>query len=147
MKPVPPHRRAAVPYLIVKGAQAAIQFYKNAFGATEQVRLDQPDGRIGHAELSIDEAQFMLADEFSELVSRGPQPLSSSPVAIHVYVEDVDALVKRAQAVGATVPRPPEDQFFGDRTAEVRDPFGHRWFFATVLEEIGYEEMKRRAQQ
>jgi PhnB protein len=145
MTPIPAERRGVVPYLIVKEARAALDFYARAFGAQELLRLDEPDGRIGHAELRLGGADLMLADEFPERGILGPVTLGGSPVMLHLYVEDVDALVARASAAGAEVKRPPTDQFYGDRSAELRCPFGHRWLFATRLEEVSPEEMKRRA--
>jgi PhnB protein len=145
MKPIPADSQGVVPYLIVKGGHAAIDFYVRAFGATEALRLDQPDGRLGHAELRIGNAQLMLADEFPEREILGPRTLGGTPVMLQVYVEDVDALVARATAAGAELRRPPTDQFYGDRSAELRCPFGHRWVFATRIEDVSPDEMKRRA--
>jgi PhnB protein len=136
--------KSAVPYLSVRGAAQAIEFYKKAFGAVEVVRLPEPGGRLGHAEIIVAGARIMLADEYPELGFVGPQALGGSPVAIQIDVEDVDALVARAQAAGATVLKPPTDEFYGDRAAKLRDPFGHEWSFETRLEEMSPEEMRRR---
>ncbi|HTS53079.1 MAG TPA: VOC family protein [Burkholderiales bacterium] len=144
-KPIPDDYRAATPYLCVKGAAKAIDFYVRAFGAKEQMRMQQPDGRIGHAEVRIGAAPIMLADEFPDMEFRSPQSLGGSPVNILVYVEDVDALVKRAVAAGATVTRPVADQFYGDRLGSLKDPFGHSWSFATRIENLSAEEIRRRA--
>jgi len=142
---IPAGYQGATPYLSIKGAARAIEFYKRAFNATERMRLEQPDGRIGHAELTIGGALIMLADEFPEMNFRSPQTLGGSPVTIHIYVEDVDALGRQAAAAGATVLRPVQDQFYGDRTGQFEDPFGHRWSFATHIEDVSPEEMKKRA--
>lgn len=144
-KSIPDDYRAATPYLCVKGAAKAIDFYVRAFGAKEHMRMQQPDGRIGHAEVRIGAAPIMLADEFSEMEFRSPQSLGGSPVNILVYVEDVDALVKRAVAAGATLTRPVADQFYGDRLGSLKDPFGHSWPFATRIENLSAEEIFRRA--
>jgi PhnB protein len=118
-KPIPDEYRAATPYLCVKGAAKALDFYARAFGAREHMRMQQPDGRIGHAEVRIGAAPIMLADEFPEIGFRSPESLGGSPVNILVYVEDVDALVKQAVAAGATLMRPVADQFYGDRLGQV----------------------------
>ncbi len=143
-KPIPEGHEAATPHLIIKDAARAIDFYKQAFGATEVMRLSEPSGKIGHAELRIGPALIMLADEYPEYDIRGPEALGGSPVAIHLYVEDVDAVVQRAEAAGATVLQPVKDQFYGDRSGKLRDPFGHVWMFATCLEVLSPEEMQRR---
>jgi len=143
--PIPEGREAAVPYLIVKDAARAIDFYKQAFGATEVMRFTQPQGKIGHAEIKIGQALIMLADEFPELGVRGPESYGGSPVTIHLYVADVDALADRAIEAGAKLLRPVEDQFYGDRGGRLGDPFGHVWWFATHKEDVSPEEMKKRA--
>src|SRR5690348_9975132 len=122
-KPIPPGFEGAVPYLCCKGAARAIEFYKQAFGATEVMRLAEPSGRIGHAEIKIGAALIMLADEYPEMDVRSPQSLGGSPVTIHLYVDDVDALAQRATAAGAKVLRPVDDQFYGDRSGRLSDPF------------------------
>jgi PhnB protein len=144
VKPIPDGYEGAIPYLSCRGAARALDFYKQAFGATELSRVAQPDGRVGHAEIKIGRAVIMLADEFPEMNFVGPQALGGSPVGIHVYVEDVDALVRRAVAAGAKLTRPVADQFYGDRSATLEDPFGHRWFFATHIEDVAPEELRRR---
>src|SRR4051812_20378147 len=126
-RPIPEGYHTATPYLIVKGAAAAIDFYKKAFGATELMRLADPGGRVGHAEVKIGDSPIMLADEFPEMGSRSPQTLGGSPVGIALYVEDADAVFNAAVAAGAKVKRPMADQFYGDRTGTVEDPFGHVW--------------------
>jgi len=143
-KAAPEVRATATPYLSVRGAAEAIEFYKRAFGATEVTRLVQPDGRIGHAEINIDGAKIMLADEFPEIGFSSPESLGGSPVHIHLDVSDVDALARRAVAAGATVVRPVEDQFYGDRSGQFRDPFGYTWAISTHKETLTTEEMQHR---
>jgi PhnB protein len=144
-KPIPEGRECAIPYLIVNDAARAIDFYKQAFGAAEVMRFTDPQGKIGHAEIRIGEALVMLADEFPELDVRSPQSYGGSPVTIHLYVEDVDAVAERALDAGAKLLRPVEDQFYGDRGGKFGDPFGHVWWFATHKEDVSPEEMKKRA--
>jgi len=131
--------------LIIKGSARAIEFYKKAFGATELMRMAQPDGRIGHAEIRIGNSPIMLADEVPEMGHRSPQSLGGSPVSILLYVEDVDALFNQAVSAGAKVQKPVQDQFYGDRIGGVTDPFGHVWYIATHKEEVSPEEMRKRA--
>ena len=145
VRPIPEGYEQVTPYLIINGAARAIEFYKQAFGATEVLRLAQPDGRVGHAEIRIRRAPIMLADEFPEMGLRAPHALGGSPVTMHLYVEDVDALAARAVAAGATVKRPLQDQFYGDRSVTLEDPFGHVWSFATHTEDVSPEEMRKRA--
>ena len=145
VKAIPDDYPHATPYLSIRGAAKALEFYKQAFGAVEIMRLAQPDGRIGHAEIRIGKAPIMLADEFPEMDFRGPQSLGGTPVTIHLYVEDVDATVKRAVAAGATLQAPVKDEFYGDRSGRLIDPFGHRWNFATHKEDVSPEEMSKRA--
>jgi PhnB protein len=145
VKPIPEGYHTATPYLIIKDAARAIEFYKKAFGATELMRMAQPDGRIGHAEIRIGDSPIMLADEFPEMGHRSPQSLGGSPVSILLYVEDVDALFNQAVSAGAKVERPVQDQFYGDRIGGVTDPFGHVWYIATHKEEVSPEEMRKRA--
>jgi PhnB protein len=144
VRPIPEGYEQAIPYLSVGGAARAIEFYARAFGATERLRLAMPDGRIGHAEIRIGRAAIMLADEFPEMGFRAPRTLGGSPVTIHLYVEDVDALAARAVAAGATVKRPVQDQFYGDRSVTLEDPFGHVWSFATRKEDVPPEELRTR---
>jgi len=145
VKPIPDQYRGATPYLSVKGAAKALEFYKKAFGATEVMRMAQPDGRIGHAEIKIGDALVMMADEFPEMGFKSPQSLGGSPVTIHFYVEDVDAVFKRALSAGAEERRPVADQFYGDRSGQLVDPFGHVWSIATHKEDVSPEEMQKRA--
>jgi PhnB protein len=142
---IPEFRSAATPYLSVRGAVEAIEFYKKAFGATEELRLMQPDGRVGHAEINIGGARIMLADEFPEIDFRSPESLGGSPVLIHLDVEDVDAVADRAIAAGATVVRPVADQFYGDRSGQLRDPFGYTWVVATRKEALSLDEIRHRS--
>jgi PhnB protein len=137
-------RTTVTPYLSVRNAPAAIEFYQKAFGATEVTRLVQPDGRIGHAEINIDGARIMLADEFPEMGFRSPESLGGSPLHIHLDVADVDAVARRAIAAGIKVVRPVEDQFYGDRSGQVQDPFGYTWTISTHKETLTTEEMQRR---
>jgi PhnB protein len=144
-KPIPDGYHTATPYLIVKGAAQAIEFYKKAFGATESLRMAQPGGKVGHAEIRKGDSTIMLADEAPEVEARSPQTIGGSPVSILLYVEDVDAVFARAVAAGAVVQRPVADQFYGDRTGGVKDPFGHVWYIATHVEDVSPEEMRKRA--
>lgn len=144
VKAIPEGLESATPFLSIKDAARAIDFYKEAFGATEIFRLTEPSGRLGHAEILIGKARISLADEYPEYNVVGPQSLGGSPVVIQLYVEDVDAVVARAVAAGATVLQPVSDQFYGDRSGKVKDPFGHVWIFATRKEEVSPEEMQRR---
>jgi PhnB protein len=145
VKPIPDGYHAVTPYLVVDGAVAAIEFYKKAFGATEVMRFDAPGGKVGHAELQIGDSRIMLADEHPEMGARGPQSFGGSPISILLYMVDVDAVVARAIAAGATLHRAVADQFYGDRSGGVKDPFGHIWFVATHIEDVSLEEMQKRA--
>lgn len=144
VKPVPDGYHTVTPYLTVQNAAEAIEFYKKAFGASEIYRLAEPGGRIGHAEIQIGDTKVMLSDEYPEMEVRSPQTLGGSAVGLHIYIEDVDSLFNRAIAAGAVVVRPVKDQFFGERSGKLVDPFGHFWFIATQIEEITPEEIKRR---
>ena len=143
-KPVPDEKHALSPYLIVDGAAKAIEFYAAVFGAKELFRLSDPSGKIGHAELQIGACRFMLADEYPDFGALGPITVGGSPVSIHLYVEDVDLIVSRATTAGATLLRPIEDEFFGDRVGLVTDPFGHKWHLATRKEDVSPEDMQKR---
>jgi PhnB protein len=132
------------PYLVVDGAAEAIAFYTHAFGAKETMRLAEPSGRIGHAEITIGKALVMLADEFPEMNIRGPRALGGSPVTLHLQVDDVDAVAARAVDAGATVVFPVKDQFYGERSGRFTDPFGHVWVLSTHIEDVSPEEMQRR---
>jgi PhnB protein len=145
VKLVPEGYHTVTPYLIFDGAGGAIEFYKRALGASEVLRLDDPSGRIHHAEIKIGDSCIMLADEHPELQALSPKTIGGSPVSLHVYVEDVDAAVDRAVKAGAKLVRPVADQFYGDRTGGVEDPFGYRWFIATHKEDLTIDEIRRRA--
>ncbi len=145
VKPIPEGYHTATPYLIIKGAADAIEFYKKAFGATELMRMSSPGGKIGHAEIKIGDSVIMLADEAPEMNARSPQSFGGSPISILLYVEDVDAVFNRAVAAGAKVERPVTDQFYGDRIGGLTDPFGHAWYISTHKEDVSPEEMKKRA--
>jgi PhnB protein len=145
VKPIPDGYPQVMPYLIVDGGDAAIRFYTEVLGAKERMRMGGPDGKVGHAELEIGSAVIMLADEHPEMGARGPKTIGGSPVLIHAYVEDVDAVFDAAVAAGADALRPVEDKFYGDRGGEFEDPFGHRWSVATHVEDVPPEEMEQRA--
>jgi PhnB protein len=146
VKPIPEGERAATPYLIVSNAAEMLDFYKKVFGAIETMRLKQPDGRIGHAQMTINGASIMLSDEFPDMGFLSPKSLGGarSPVSIHLYFENVDDVYKKALAAGATSLREPADQFYGDRNAQVRDPSGHCWDISMRIEEVSPEEMGKR---
>ena len=135
---------AAIPYLMIRGAGDAIEFYKKAFGAEEIMRFSGPNGTIGHAEIRIEGAPVFMADEGPGTGLQGPQQLGGTPVSVCVYVDDVDAVAKRAEAAGAKVVRPVADQFYGERSVTLQDPFGHIWHFSTVKETLSVEEMMKR---
>ena len=144
---IPEGYHTVTPYLIVRGAAQALEFYRKAFNAKELYRLPMPDGKVGHAELRIGDSQVMLADEMPEMSIRGPQSLGGSPVGMCLYVEDCDALFNQAVSAGAKVERPLADQFYGDRSGTVIDPYGHKWTIATHKEDVTPEEMQRRMAQ
>jgi PhnB protein len=144
VKPIPDGYHTVTAYLIIKDAAGAIEFYKKAFGAIELMRHPGPGGRVMHAELRIGDSPIMLADEVPEMGAKGPQAYGGSPVSLVLYVENVDALAAQAEAAGARVLRPLQDQFYGDRTATFLDPFGHTWTIATHKEDVSPEEMQRR---
>ena len=144
VKSIPEGFHALTPYLVVDGAARAIEFYKEAFGAQEVMRMDAPDGKVGHAELKVGDSIFMLADECTDSSQRAPQSLGGTSVGLMIYVEDVDAVVERAVSAGAKLERPVKDQFYGDRTGGVVDPFGHSWYVATHVEDVSPEELQRR---
>lgn len=149
VKPIPDAYPQVSPYLCVDGADAAIRFYSDVFGATERMRMGgapgDPADKVGHAELQIGDGLIMLADEFPEMGAVGPKTVGGTPVTISVYVEDVDAVFARALAAGATELRAVEDQFYGDRSGQFEDPFGHRWSVSTHVEDVPPDEMARRA--
>jgi PhnB protein len=142
---IPDGYHTATPYLIVGGAARALDFYKQAFGATELMRFDAPDGKIGHAEIKIGNSRIMLADEHPEMDARSPQTIGGTPVGLMLYLEDCDAVTARAVSLGAKVLKPVQDQFYGDRSGAILDPFGHKWFLATHREDVSPEELQKRA--
>ena len=144
VKPIPDGFHTATPYMIVKDATNALDFYKRAFAAVELYRLTAPDGHIGHAEFLIGNSRFMIADESPSFGALAPQTLGGSPIKIHLSVEDVDAFVKKAVAEGATILRPVKNEFHGNRGGMLADPFGHSWFVATQIEELDPAEMQKR---
>jgi PhnB protein len=141
VKPIPEGYHSITPYLCIKDAAKALDFYKEAFGAQELFRMAQPDGRIGHAEIQIGDSRLMIADECPDMEFRSPQTYGGSPVGIHLYVEDVDATVNMALVAGAKLVKQVNDQFYGDRNGTVEDPFGHRWFISTHIEDLSQEEI------
>jgi PhnB protein len=147
VKPIPDGYSVVAPYLIIRGAARALEFYKQALGAVERLRLDMPGGKIGHAEIQFGPSLIMLADEMPEMGYRSPEAFGGSPVSLHLYVEDTDAVVARAVAHGAKLLRPVQNQFYGDRSGTFSDPFGHIWTVATHVEDVTHEEIQRRAAQ
>ena len=145
VKAIPDGYPRVMPYLSVDGASDAIEFYKTVFGAEEQVRMDAPGGKIGHAEIGIGDSKVMLADTFPDMGGKSPKDVGGSPVTIMVYVEDVDACYQRALDGGATAERKVEDQFYGDRAGTFEDPWGHKWHVASHVEDVPPEEMEKRA--
>jgi len=145
IKPIPKGYHAVTPYLSVQAAASAIAFYKKAFGAKEIMRLPGPGGTIGHAEIQIGDSRIMLADEFPEMNFRSPRSVGGTPVNIHLYVQDADKVAKKAAAAGAKLLRPVADQFYGDRSGSLEDPFGHVWHVATHVEDIPMKVLKKRA--
>jgi PhnB protein len=145
VKPIPDGYHTVTPYLAVDDAAAAIEYYKKAFGAKERFRVDAPGGKIGHAELEIGDSLVMLSDPFPQGSTKPPKELGGTSVSIFMYVEDVDAVVKRAVDAGATVTMEVADQFWGDRFGSVQDPFGHLWSIATHVEDVPPEEMAERS--
>jgi len=144
VKPIPEGYHTVTPYLIVKDAARALEFYKKIFSAKELMRFDMPDGRLGHAEIRIGDSIIMLADEFPEMGHRSPKSLGGSPIGLAIYVPDVDTLAKQFVAAGAKEMRPVKDQFYGDRSGTFEDPFGHVWTIATHKEDLSPEEVQRR---
>jgi PhnB protein len=147
VKPIPDGYPRVTPYLCVDGAAQAIDFYRTVLGATERMRMAGPDGSIGHAELEIGDSVIMLSDEVPMLNLAGPQKLGGTPVTISVYVDDVDATFDRALKNGATEVQAVANQFYGDRSGQFEDPFGHRWSVATHIEDVPPDEMERRASE
>ena len=144
VKPIPDGYHTATPYLIIDGAARALEFYKQAFGATELMRMPGPNGQVMHAEIRIGDSPIMLADEAPEMGYRGPQAYGGTSVSLMLYVENVDAAFERAVAAGAKVLRPLQNQFYGDRSGTVSDPFGHVWTLASHVEDVSPEEIDAR---
>jgi PhnB protein len=145
VKPVPEGYHTATPYLVVDGANDAIDFYRRAFGATERLRMPAPEGKIGHAEIQIGDSVVMLSDPFPEMGAPAPTSAGANAFGVMLYVENVDKVFKQAVDAGATVTKPLEDQFWGDRYGKLRDPFGHQWHLAQHVEDVSPEEMEKRA--
>ena len=147
--PIPKGFHSITPYLVVKGAAQAIEYYKKVFGATEVFRMDGPDGKIGHAELQIGDSRIMLADENPKMGQghASAASIGGSPVSLYLYIPDVDRVIERAVAEGAKTIRPAQDQFYGDRSGFIQDPFGHLWGIATHVEDVAPQEMEERAKK
>lgn len=145
VKPIPDGYHSLTPYIIVDGAAGAIEFYKKAFGAKEVMRMPGPDGKVGHAEIMIGDSHLMLADEHPQMGARGPNAFGGTAVGLLLYVPDVDSVVARAVAAGAKVERPVANQFYGDRSGGIVDPYGHKWYVSTHVEDVPPDELERRA--
>jgi PhnB protein len=143
VKPIPEGYHTLTPHLTVRNAARAIEFYKQAFGATERGVMKGPDGKVMHAELKIGDSVIMLNDESPEFGSVSPQSIGGSPLALHIYIENVDSAFERAVKAGAQVEMPVSDQFWGDRYGKLKDPFGHKWSIATHVKDMSVDEMKR----
>lgn len=146
VNPIPDGYPRLSAYLCVDGAARAIDFYTSVLGASEKMRMDGPDGKIGHAELTLGDSVLMLADEYPDMGFLSPARIGGTAVTLHTYVEDVDAVFEKALAAGAKSLRPVENQFYGDRSGQFEDPFGHRWNVASHVEDVDPDEMARRAQ-
>ncbi len=144
VKPVPEGYHNVTPYLVIKGAAAAIDFYKRVFGAAEMFRMPMPDGRIGHAELKIGDSVVMLADESPEAEAISPKTLGGTTVGLMIYVDNADSVFNKAVSMGAKVKKPMADQFYGDRNGTLEDPWGHKWTISTHVEDVTPEEMNKR---
>jgi PhnB protein len=144
VKPIPDGYHSVTPYLLIRGAAAAIEFYKKALGAKEILRLPGPDGKVAHAEIQLGDSIVMLGDEMPGMPRSSPQKYGGTPVGIHLYVEDADAVFERSVALGAKVDRPMVDQFYGDRSGTIEDPFGHIWTISTHKEDLTEEQIQQR---
>lgn len=133
------------PYMIIQNAAKAIEFYKKAFSAKEALRMEQPGGKIGHAEIKIGDAKIMLADECPEMQARSPEAFGGSPMMIHLYVKNADAVIAKAVSLGAKLTRPAENMFYGDRSGMIEDPFGYKWCVSTHIEDVSPAKVKKRA--
>lgn len=142
---IPKGYHSITPYLIVNGGLKAIEFYKKAFGAKAIICMEQPEGKLVHAELTIGDSKVMLGDRCAEMGALDPEHFGGSPVSIHLYVKDVDAVVKRAVAAGAKLTRPVADMFYGDRSGGLEDPYGHKWYIATHIEDLSLGQIRKRA--
>jgi PhnB protein len=141
---IPKGYNTITPYLVIKGAANAIEYYKNVLGATVVVRMDGPNGQVGHAELQIGDSKFMLADENPNMGARSAESIGASPVSLYVYLPDCDKVIEKAVAEGAKLLKPVQDQFYGDRSGFFQDPFGHYWCIATHIEDVTPQEMDER---
>ena len=146
VSPIPEGYHSVTPYLVMKNAAAAIEFYKEAFGAVELLRMAAPGGKIGHAEIKIGDSPVMLADEYPDLGFKGPESLGGTPVSLMIYVDDVDKIYPQAIAAGGKEVRPLQNQFYGDRSGTLTDPFGHVWTISTHVEDVPEEELAKRAE-
>jgi PhnB protein len=149
VSPIPQGYNSITPYLVIKGAAQAIEYYKNVFGATEVFRMDGPDGKVGHAELKIGDSRIMLADENPSMGQghSSASTIGTSPVSLYLYIPDVDSVVERAVAAGAKILKPVQDQFYGDRSGFIQDPFGHLWGVATHVEDVTPQELEERVKK
>lgn len=141
---IPKGFNTVTPYLVIKGAAKAIEYYKKVFGATVDVRMDGPDGKVGHAELQIGDSRIMLADEDLSMGNRSAESIGASPVSLYVYLPDCDKVVAKATSEGAKILKPVEDQFYGDRSGFIQDPFGHLWGIATHKEDVSPQDLQER---
>ena len=146
VSPIPEGYHSVTPYLVMKNAAAAIEFYKKAFGAVELLRMAAPGGKIGHAEIKIGDSPVMLSDEYPDMGFKGPESLGGTPVSLMIYVDDVDKIFPQAIAAGGKEVRPLQNQFYGDRSGTLTDPFGHVWTISTHVEDIPEEELAKRAE-
>jgi PhnB protein len=144
---IPKGYNSVTPYLVIKGAARAIEYYKKVFGATVVLRMDGPGGHVGHAELQIGSSRIMLADENPQMGYRSAETIGASPVSLLVYIRDCDKVVERAVAEGAKLLKPVQDQFYGDRSGFIQDPFGHQWGIATHIEDVSPQELEERAKK
>lgn len=145
--PIPQGYHSVTPYLFIKGAANAIDYYKKVFGATERMRMPGANGKVMHAELQIGDSIIMLADEHPEMGARSPQSIGGASSSLHLYVQDVDSIAQKAVEAGGQLVRPVKDQFYGDRSGTVVDPFGHIWSIATHIEDVAPEEIRKRMAQ
>ena len=146
VSPIPEGYHSITPYLVMKNAAAAIEFYKKAFGAVELFRMPAPGGKVGHAEIKIGDSPVMLADEYPDMGFKGPESLGGTPVILMIYVNDVDKIYPQAIAAGGKELRPLQTQFYGDRSGTLSDPFGHVWTICTHVEDVPEEELAKRAE-